>query len=842
MSDKLKILMVEDMPTDAELNEMELRRAGISFDSRLVETEEGFLEQLEQFAPDIVLADYNLPNFSGRQALKLLQERSPSTPLILVTGALEDEVAVECIKDGAANYVIKDHLVRLGSAVESAMENNRIIAQRRRAEEEEQKAKEHLVQVQTIERIFNLVPDILLVFTETAKLLRQNKAFEDLLQCYAPKLGLDKTDLSERILQEVTDKMAHGRSSEIVLAGDTPCSEHAPEDSRSLVLQFDMSRMEIEEGVDRIVSLKDITARKTIESELRTRVEELNLLSKQLEQETERANEMATKAEEANQAKSLFLANMSHEIRTPMNAIIGFSDALAEQSLSKENLADVDDIRDSAQNLLGLINDILDFSKIEAGRLDVEIIDCSLGKLLHSVESLMHATAQNKGIGFSINTEGQLPANIRTDPTRVRQCLVNLISNAIKFTDAGQVSIGVSLEDIEDQPSVRFDVSDTGVGIPEDKQHEVFGLFTQVDNSTTRKFGGTGLGLSITRQLTELLGGTLTLESEVDKGSTFSITIPANVDVQTQAVLDLAHSEDPTEQKLDYEHLTFSGRILVAEDIIANQKVIKRILEKKGLEVRLAKNGEEAVRKALEDPYDLILMDIQMPVMNGYDATRTLKDKHITAPIIALTANAMKGDDNKCREAGCDGYLAKPVIRLELFKVLKQYLPWQDNTASVEEAAHSAPEAPIADAKEESPSQAESTPPDSDPVINWYDLVRRVDEDDEEFIQELIESWLIDNPEIFERLTLAIATHNTEDICNLAHTIKGSAGTIDAQPLFRAARALENAVTEQMLDKVDVLFADTQREFERLESFLREPDWVQQAKKLTSQQTEQVLS
>ena len=842
MSDKLRILMVEDMPTDAELNEMELRRAGISFDSRLVETEEGFLEQLEQFVPDIVLADYNLPNFSGMQALKLLQERAPSTPLILVTGALKDEVAVECIKDGAANYVIKDHLVRLGSAVESAMESKRIIAQRERAEEEEQKAKEHLVQMQTIERIFNLVPDVLLVFSEKAELLRQNRAFEDLLKNYAPKLGFSKEVLSQQIIGQVTDQIASGQSSEITLAGITPCSQQTSQDNAGLVLQFDMSQMEIQEGVDIIASLKDITDRKTVESELRARITELNLLSRQLEQETERANEMAAKAEEASQAKSLFLANMSHEIRTPMNAIIGFSDALAEQPLSEDNLADVNDIRDSAQNLLGLINDILDFSKIEAGRLDVEIIDCSLGKLLHSVDSLMHATAQNKGIGFSVKTEGQLPANIRTDPTRVRQCLVNLISNAIKFTDAGQVSIRVSLEDIEDQPCIRFDVSDTGVGIPEDKQHAVFDLFTQADNSTTRKFGGTGLGLSITRQLTEILGGTLTLESQVDKGSTFSISIPANVDVQAQAVLDLAHSEDLTEQQVDYEHLTFSGRVLVAEDIVANQKVIKRILEKKGLEVSLAQNGEEAVRQALETSYDLILMDIQMPVMNGYDATRRLKEEQITAPIIALTANAMKGDDNKCSEAGCDGYLAKPVIRHELFKVLKQYLPWQDNTAPVEEPAPSVSAAPTPEAEEESPSLAESTPEDNDPVINWYDLVRRVDEDDEEFIQELIESWLIDNPAVFEQLAEAITTHNAEDICNLAHTIKGSAGTIDAQPLYRTARALENAVSEQMLDKVDTLFADTQREFRRLESFLREPDWVQQAKKLTRQQTEQVLS
>ncbi|MBW8015546.1 MAG: response regulator [Planctomycetes bacterium] len=381
-------------------------------------------------------------------------------------------------------------------------------------------------------------------------------------------------------------------------------------------------------------------------------------------------------AETANLAKSQFLANMSHEIRTPMNAIIGFSDLLADEDLTDEQRESVNLIRQSSYNLLTLINDILDFSKIEAGQLNTEIIDCSLAKLLNSVASLMRPKAKEKGLEFEIVETNSLPAQIRSDPTRLHQCLINLIDNAVKFTEKGHVHLTVSLQESDGKPFIRFDVEDTGIGIAPDKQNLVFESFTQAEGHTSRKYGGTGLGLTITKQLAELLGGQFALTSEVGKGSVFSLVIPANVDVAKQPLLDIQNitGNTDTSQSQPAEH-QYTGRVLVAEDSQTNQILIKLLLERLGLQVTIAKDGNEALQKVLTGQFDLIFMDIMMPYMNGYEVTMALRKKGVETPVVALTANAMKGDDNKCIKAGCDHYVAKPIDRRELLKTIDKYLP-----------------------------------------------------------------------------------------------------------------------------------------------------------------------
>ncbi len=396
----------------------------------------------------------------------------------------------------------------------------------------------------------------------------------------------------------------------------------------------------------------------------------------ELYQAKAKAQKMAKEARAATLAKSQFLANMSHELRTPMNAIIGFSDLLADEELTQSQIDHILIIQDSAHNLLSLLNDVLDFSKIEAGQLDVTIAECSLDQLLSSVEAMLKGLANKKGLALKVVRGETLPAEIKTDAARVRQCLINLVNNAIKFTSEGHVHIKVSEQIINSEVFVRFEVEDTGIGIPEDKQDSIFESFTQVyDEGEAIAYGGTGLGLAITRQLTTLLGGQVGLSSEVDKGSVFFITIPTGLSGEAGSTQE-TDAEVPEESQPDTTKpaLQFTGRVLVAEDSPANQKLIELNLKRVGIQPKIVENGQLAVEAMARDDYDLIFMDMQMPVMNGYTATRTLRDNGKTLPIVALTAYAMAEDDQKCFAAGCDDYMSKPMNRQRLIEVLEKYL------------------------------------------------------------------------------------------------------------------------------------------------------------------------
>ena len=426
----------------------------------------------------------------------------------------------------------------------------------------------------------------------------------------------------------------------------------------------------------------DITQRKHAEQTLTEAKEnaerakaEIASINRQLENTVERANTLARQADAANRAKSEFLANMSHEIRTPMNAVIGFSDILSRTDLSAEQAEYAEIITKAGRNLLDLIHDILDLSKIEADRITVENTDCPLNELLGYLHSLMKAEAEKKQIEYRVVQTGKLPAVIKTDPVRLRQCLVNLVSNAIKFTSTGHVHLRVSLDRYAHLPAVRFDVEDTGAGIPPDKQEMIFEPFRQADNTTTRCFGGTGLGLTITRRLTELLGGTITLQSKTEVGSVFSLLIPTGLNIDHDSLpdtLDIDHWQKPNAKPADAPALT--GRVLVAEDSRSNQILMNTMLKELGLDATLVPDGAQALQKATAQSFDVILTDIQMPNMNGLDFTRSLRQKQIQTPVIALTAHALKCDRTECLDAGCDDYLAKPIHIEQLRDVLSKHL------------------------------------------------------------------------------------------------------------------------------------------------------------------------
>lgn len=372
-------------------------------------------------------------------------------------------------------------------------------------------------------------------------------------------------------------------------------------------------------------------------------------------------------ADEANQAKSAFLANMSHEIRTPLSAIIGFTDIMRDTTLpAEERLQVADIIARNGKQLSSLINDILDLSKIEAGKTDVESIPFSLPSFVAELTSTLQPTVDAKGLKFSVEMTSPLPAVVVCDPTRIRQIVVNLVGNAVKFTANGEVTLRLGVELTKRQAACfTIDVIDTGVGLAPTQKAQLFSPFTQADSSVTRKFGGTGLGLSLSRSLALAMGGDVVLkESQLGKGSWFRATIELDiVDTVLEKKKETASIEDVL------RGLT----ILLAEDSPDNQLLMKRFLTRAGAEVTVADNGQSVVELATATKFDFILMDVQMPIMDGLTATRTLRSQGYRAPIFALTAHALKEEQARSFAAGCDAHLTKPFDRKKLIEAIKKF-------------------------------------------------------------------------------------------------------------------------------------------------------------------------
>ncbi|HTO08230.1 MAG TPA: ATP-binding protein [Myxococcota bacterium] len=420
----------------------------------------------------------------------------------------------------------------------------------------------------------------------------------------------------------------------------------------------------------RTVVLRNIERRRREEQRLRGYARALERANSDLER-------ARRKAERAAAAKTEFLANMSHEIRTPMTAILGFTDILMEDggvATATERLEALRTIRRNGAYLLEILNDILDFSKIEANRLEIENLPCSPRRIVSDVAELLRPRAADKGIALKLDLDAQVPERLLSDPVRLRQILLNLIGNAVKFTSAGHVAIRLRFDSLDQ--TLEIDVEDTGIGIAPDVLAQIFEPFRQGDSSMTRRFGGTGLGLAITKRLVERLGGAITATSVVSGGSTFRVRLPAQ-----SAEGDASDDPDTPSTggfRAALRELRAHGKVLVVEDGPDNQRVIRHVLERAGYEVSVAENGLVGVELALAaadegTPFVVVLMDVQMPVLDGYAATRQLRDHGYTAPIIALTAHALPSERQRCIEAGCDAFATKPIERLALLETIAQH-------------------------------------------------------------------------------------------------------------------------------------------------------------------------
>jgi signal transduction histidine kinase/CheY-like chemotaxis protein/HPt (histidine-containing phosphotransfer) domain-containing protein len=497
------------------------------------------------------------------------------------------------------------------------------------------------------------------------------------------------------------------------------------------------------------------------------------------------------KAEAANVTKSAFLANMSHEIRTPMNAILGFTDLLKRGYVKNEaeSLKYLNTIHSSGKGLLDLINDILDLSKVESGRLEVEKLSVPPYRIVHEVVQMLGNSAREKGIDLHLTAANALPETIATDPARLRQMAFNLVGNAIKFTDTGGVKVSCRYVDNGQRPQLEIAVTDTGIGMDHDTLETIFDPFVQADASVTRRFGGTGLGLSISRKFARALGGDITVESMPGKGSTFCIALPTG-DLDGVAFLlpeEMERLLEIVESRKESRYRFAEADVLVVDDGKENRELVKIILEDAGVRVQEAENGREGLQKVAEGDFDIILMDVRMPVMDGFMAARAMRDQGVDVPIIALTAHAMKGFEQECLAKGYTGYLTKPIDIDAFMHLMAKYLDGKrDEREDTAQLPVDSSWLKTASQEEMAPDrESKHQPAVVKPVISRLAAHAKLKVVIEKFVEKL-------EGEI-EIMRAACSQDNLEKLADLAHWLKGSAGTVGYDDFTEPAKELEAA-------------------------------------------------
>lgn len=633
------VLIIEDNPGDARLIRELLREAlPVGHEVEHAEDLASGRARIHSKPFDVALLDLSLPDSHGTETVATLRTAAPQLPIVVLTGLEREEVAYEALEKGAQDYLVKGKF-----DVPVLTRTLRYAVQRKRLEEQLKSS------ISLLQATLESTADGILVVDRLGQARNYNRRFAEMWA-----LAEAKPD-GAGLIDHLFSKLVDPERLRVRLA--TP-----PEDDEQTYDLLELTDGRIFEGLSvpnrldtevlgQVWSFRDVTERRRAIDELR---------------------QARLAAESANRAKSEFLADLSHEIRTPLNTVIGAADLLSETSLAGAQREYVDILRRSAQALLALVNDVLDLSKIEAGGLDLERIPFSLDQLVTGVIELLRASAAQKGLSLRADIPPDIGAvPVIGDPNRLQQILINLASNAIKFTPQGGVTIAVVRE--PDSSFYRFSVSDTGIGIPGDHLSSIFENFRQLDASVARLYGGTGLGLGIARKLVELMRGRIWVESEVGRGSRFHFTVQLE---RAPIRVDTGSVASPSAATSDHRQ---SARILLADDSEDNRMLVGFYLKGSPYELDMADNGEVAFRKFQAGSYDLVIMDLQMPVLDGYQAVRKIRrweteqDRPPT-PIIALTAYAIDEKFERSLEGGCSGFLTKPIKRDRLLSAIRTYI------------------------------------------------------------------------------------------------------------------------------------------------------------------------
>jgi PAS domain S-box-containing protein len=649
MSAPLSLLLVEDDHFDAYEFQRAIGKTTIEIkEIRVCKYAEDALETLKTWLPDCIFIDYQLPKTNGLELLKQVKTIVPLIPVIILTSQGDERIAVEMMKAGAMDYFPKSEInsEKLSKALHTMSQV--IEVERKRAKtQRELNDKEEL-----IDKIALLSPNIIYVIDiEKWANIFHNKQIWSILGYLENDFTPEQNSLFAELFNK-QDKLAFLKHYDFV--------KHFVKDGQVIEKEFCLRH---KNGSEVWIITREVPFRRNdageVQEVLGTAIDITQ--RKFVEKELLRAKK---EAEDASRIKSDFLSTMSHEIRTPMNAIVGFTDLLLTSSLSGQEQEYLHTIKYSADNLMVILNDILDFSKIEAGKLQLENFEFDLTEKLAYLQKTFDVSARRKQIDLIFDIDQNVPVHVIGDPHRLNQILVNLLGNALKFTLEGFVRLSLQvITESANSVDLRFDIYDTGIGVPQDKLNLIFDSFSQAhQNDATKFFGGTGLGLSITKKITDLMNGRITARSELGKGSVFSV------------FLSFSKGTRPMEQLVARQVAGISligYRILVAEDILANQVLLKHVLKKSGADFVICNNGKEAIEELERQPFNLVLMDLQMPVMDGVTAMKRIRNspsEYAKVPVIALTADTFAETVAEIAACSFRDFITKPFKADELIR------------------------------------------------------------------------------------------------------------------------------------------------------------------------------